>query len=786
MAGPRASASCEVWIDGQPIACSRDELAAGEPTILDPLPITWGRRGPWEQPDAGSSSFVIRDQRTNPQPIADTIHVGSKIDVFAEAPNPDPQPEVVMDQDFETVTIVNGVLSKSVWDLRTFSQALKRINLATDPSFTSLTGKTAGGSATLAISTAWAQFGGNSLTITPLAGNNLSAVFPFGGSGMTAFAINKTYTVSVYIRLTQAQTGSLNIDARRIRLHQATGGGPLIVARSAPAPNTAGVHRLSLTFTVPASVTQCLISICNGSGTAADVMWVDGLLIQEGSVLEPYFDGSTAKLGYTYDWNGTANASTSDERYAPTEPTSDVRIYKAVDGQPVGQGNNSAYLLHWGTRAMYLFPPAGWDLPWMRDVRPIQPGETWQLSFMARLPAGAQARITTRGFSSSRRDGESWVLGTAGSANGLTITGTGNWETYTADVVNNSFPARALWAVFAIQVWPESQDLAQLEPAIDAITFTAPPLATERVQVWAGRVTEAVVRKAIGRTAIEIDVTATGEIVEVENVSIGDEPWGTETSDARIARIINLIPLPVSDFSVSRDTLEWEFVAERDIDAQPALGLLRDYASMVLAAVWPVSVPGARNHAWIENTLLRVTGWNGPEGQLSACAMDATQIQISQAADQVITVADVSWMELVTDPETNVSDFIERTESIVDLAAAQTFGSRRLALQTEFITVAAAQRLGNLVMTAARASDWALTGMTFDTKHVDNTDGQAQQLLMLLLNSARRPGAWLTITDLPEWMPVPLASGFVEGGTITYTGGRWRFDLNLSAGGSGS
>ncbi|GAB3750030.1 hypothetical protein [Microlunatus parietis] len=772
----RASATCEVLIDGQPIACTREALFAGAPTILDPLTMTWGRPGAWDQPDAGSASFRLRDQRTNPQPIVDTIHVGSKVDVFAEAPNPDPQPQVVMNQGFESAGTSGGELLDSWWALETLPSALKRTNLATDPSFTTTSGKTAGGSATLAISNAWAQFGSTSLSITPNGSSNLSAVFPLGGSGMTAFETGKTYTVSVYIRLTAAQIGTLNTDARRIRLHQATGGATTIVARSAPAPNAAGVYRLSLTFTVAVDVTQCIISVCNGSSFAADVMWVDGLLIQEGSALDVYFDGTTARPGYTYAWTGTANASTSTERYNATSTNATVRIYDTGSGFPVGQGSRSALLDNDNTRARYLFPPAQWGRPWMRNLRPLQPNEVWTYSFMARLPAGTTASFSTRGFSASTVDGQTINM-TVDGALARTITGTGNWETYTGTVRNASIPALPRWPVFALTVFPESRDFAGGMPDVDAITYTAPPLATERVQVWAGRVTDLTVVKATGRGAIELDVTATGEIAEVENVVVGDEPWPSETSDARIDRIIDLIPLPVTDFSVSRDLLNWELVIPRDVDAQPALGLLRDYASMVLGAVWPISVPGARNHAWIENTLNRWSGWSGPVGQLSACNMDASKIAITQAADQVITVAAVTWQQIQPD-----SSFIERTESRVDLVASAIYGARNLNLATEFSSLPAAQRTGDHVLQSARASDWGLSGVEFDTKHVDNTDGNAQRLLMLLLNSARRPGSWLTITDLPEWMPVELASGFVEGGTITYTGGRWRFDLNMSSG----
>lgn len=785
MAEPRASATCEVEIDGTPIACTRQALAAGEPTILDPLTITWGRRSAWDQPDAGSAAFVIQDQRTAPQPIIDTIHVGSKIDVYAEAPNPDPQPEVVMDQKFQTMS--TGDWDTDRYAVESVASTIRRTNLMTDPSMTTTTGKNAGGSATIAVSAAWAQFGTTSISITPNGSNNSSALFPLGLSGMTVFTAGTTYTISAYIRITAVQTGTLHANARRIVFYQDTGSGLTIAATSTAAPNTIGVHRVSLTYTVPVGATQALIAVANGSSVAAQVMWVDGLLIQTGSTLDVYFDGTTTRTGYTYEWTGTANASTSNERYAVTDPGSKINIFDASSTWPPGQGTQSALLYSLTTRARFLIPPARFGSPWVRDVRPVQPGETWTYSFMARLPAGTTATFTTRGFSSSQKTGESIQLTVDG---GLSrqITGTGNWETYTGTIANATLPGTPRWAVFALLVFPDNMDLAAGAgmPAVDAITYTAPASETERVQVWAGRVTELDAQQITANGVIEINVTGTGELAEVENVSIGDEPWDQETIMDRIDRVISLIPVPVEDFSVSRDVFNLAFissVAARDIDAQPALGLLRDYAAMVLGVVWPVSVPGARNHAWIENTMLRGSGWSGPVGTISACDLPRDAVRITQSADQVITVVDVTWLELIVVPE---SETVEHTVTTVDITAAATYGTRRLAITTEYVTEQAATDTGENALDVARASDWGVAGMQFDTKHVDNTSGQAQTLLMLLLNSARRPGSELTITDLPEWIPESGSSGYVEGGTIVYTGGWWRFDLAMSAGGSGS
>lgn len=783
----RASANCEVWIDGAPLACTPGDLGNGLPTVLSPLTITWGRDSAWDQPGAGSASFQIQDQRTAPVPIVDTIHVGSKVDVYASAPNPNPnpEPELVFNQDFETTTTgAGGRLNDSQWVIGQYPLQDRRRNRALDPAFTTTSGKTAGGSATLAI----VNVGGANptyLTITPNGVSSASAVYPLGGTGMTAFEVNKTYTVSMYYRLNVVQTGTLDPNARKIRLHLDTGSGFTVTATSAQGPNTAiaGFTRLSLTFTVPANAVGCVVSMCNGSSVAGQVMHVDNLLIEEGTALQAYFDGGTTDTAsYDYVWTGTVNASHSVERYTATHPDSAPFVYDAGGGfGSVGQGVRSAHLASAGTHAQFRFNPGvripsrAWNTNWPRVFRATRPGEVWAYSVMIRIPAGTSVIIRIYGYSTSETgpSAGSMILDGAGTSRTITAANS-DWITYSGTFTNTA--AVGFWPIFAIETFPNNTDV--INPAIDAIRFTAPAQTEIDAYVWAGRVSDLQIVRGGNPTAVTIGVTAVGEITEVENVSVGDTPWLSETITNRIDRIVSLIPVPVSDFSVSRDSLDFVFVTPRDVDSQPALGLLREFAAMTSAICWPVASFGARNHVWIERTSRRLAPlWDGTRETISACTMDAEAIAIGQSSDKVITISEVSWIDIGIDPDPDV----ERVASIVDITGAELYGTNSYRVNTQLMNENDALGLAQDVIDQATASSWSVSGMTFDTRWVDNTDGNAQILLMTLLDSAQRPATLLTITDLPEWFPVEIGQGFVEGGTIEYVDGAWRFDLTISS-----
>ena len=169
---------------------------------------------------------------------------------------------------------------------------------------------TTGGNASVYYSTSWADGDDQgSACIKPDGSSTASAFYPGGQSnGMRRlkWEAGKTYTVSVTARLTEAMPSPPR-SSRCIAIGCEQNGGStnFSFAVSNRIPNQAGVARLSVTFTLPADTTDAHIRLLDGS--AVTPMWVDKLLVEEGSVGHDYFDGDT--LGCY--WEGVPHGSPS-------------------------------------------------------------------------------------------------------------------------------------------------------------------------------------------------------------------------------------------------------------------------------------------------------------------------------------------------------------------------------------------------------------------------------------------------------------------------------------------
>ena len=588
MASP--SATCELWINGARVACELGDLASGEPTVLDDLSIGWGRDDLWQQPDPGSITFRLHDQRTAARPLEDIVHAGARLEVWAEAPNPTPTTYTYMNQGFQDGGTVGQPMQADRWKL-------------------------------------W-----------PLSGTSPSA--------------------SVYI-----------------------------------------------------------------------------------------VDASLA---------------------------------------PPGSGTRSGYLYLNNQQAAFEFPPQPWRTRW-NLLRPMAPGEVWNYSIMTRAKAGSTLTLRFKPRTSSNPDDDPILVVGLEVGPGVQqrqIAQDGTWITSTGTVTNQT--SRFVYPTFHITTPANSYDATTVMPTVDGLILTAPPQTEQRLLVFAGRVSDVVVEPS-ARGTISLSVSGVGAATEAQNVSVGDTPWSAGTIPARLNNVMAAIPPPLdtqlslvlSPFMGLNPAVG--SVRGRDVDKQPALDLIRDYVDDAFAVAWPVSTPVERNQIWVELLNERLgSSWAGPQATLSACDLPKSAFQVRQATAEVITVVDVKWLVFDADNE-----LVPATVTVIDEDAADKYGLQRLAIDTELGTEAGATNLANAAMNWARAGMWAVDGIEFDSAAQDDPDGSLQRFLLLILSSARRPGAKVTITDLPEWVPVSVASGFIEGGTVQYVGGRWRFDLTTSAAAAG-
>lgn len=156
----------------------------------------------------------------------------------------------------------------------------------------------------------WASSGSQSLRIV---GTNRGAAgyVRIAGlqatSNMTQLQVGKTYTVKAKVRVATPQTDTGVTLGRRIWYQQAN---PSLNVYSNQAPNTPGVHDLSVTFTVATTATTADLRLYWGGGTSD--LWFDDIIITEGSYNGNYFDGNTADTDDNqYSWTGAAQTSTS-------------------------------------------------------------------------------------------------------------------------------------------------------------------------------------------------------------------------------------------------------------------------------------------------------------------------------------------------------------------------------------------------------------------------------------------------------------------------------------------
>lgn len=173
-----------------------------------------------------------------------------------------------------------------------------RVNLCENPSFE--TGVTTGWgqyyTSTLSIaSTVGAPFGTNALSVAVTNNTNGTIYVP-----STVLPALTTVTVSAYVKGTTGKT--LHFSGRPT----GSDGSYISEGNGAISVNlTTSWQRVSITFTTSVAFKPAIQFYTTTAG--ADTFYIDGVLIETGSSLLPYFDGSS-----TYgSWTGTTSASTS-------------------------------------------------------------------------------------------------------------------------------------------------------------------------------------------------------------------------------------------------------------------------------------------------------------------------------------------------------------------------------------------------------------------------------------------------------------------------------------------
>jgi hypothetical protein len=216
-----------------------------------------------------------------------------------------------------TITATRHVTAGDEYDV--WSALAELTNLSQNPSFeTNLTGFTASASTTITQSATWASSGTNSMRISTtdtdgraLIGNASGA--GFGGSIPWALQPGETYTLTADVHSVQPGGGSWLSDAGVIEITYGTSAAnniPLVASSPLPFPTTDAT--VSVTFTIPTNAEGLQVALyATGIGASWFAYW-DAIIVTEGEVQWPFFDGSFSGASWAGTTNLTASSRTPD------------------------------------------------------------------------------------------------------------------------------------------------------------------------------------------------------------------------------------------------------------------------------------------------------------------------------------------------------------------------------------------------------------------------------------------------------------------------------------------
>jgi hypothetical protein len=447
--------------------------------------------------------------------------------------------------------------------------------------------------------------------------------------------------------------------------------------------------------------------------------------------------------------------------------------------------------------------PDAWDA-----IPATAVGQRWAYGADVFVPAGATAVLRPVRFSGPYAN--AWEV--MPNAVPLTINGDNAWHTVSGVVVPT---VGATWIGLQVtvgltgytwddltgQTW-DGQDPTWLWDDyggvfLDAVTVLAPAGGTaSTVLVYAGRVTDLELAYDDGIPAPVYKVTCADFTADLDNTDVGDEPWPVEAMSARFNRILGLTGLPITatiDPSVAGTLVTW-----RDVDRQPATGLLEDLATSVDGVLWSathlVSGPYLRvedpNNRAPGSVLSMVGGVvvivAAPGGglELSACDVLRDPVSYAENVGDVSTRVSVSWQQQVAGPPISTD---EQTVTVVDPAregyGPGRYGTRRYGVSTQLQSSADALAVANRILNRTVVG-WRAAGLAVDSSDLEAFDTdptRATNQVLTLLDGTSRNGLLLRLTDLPAWAPAhPESAVYLEGGHYRFDDGRWVLELTAS------
>lgn len=337
------------------------------------------------------------------------------------------------------------------------------------------------------------------------------------------------------------------------------------------------------------------------------------------------------------------------------------------------------------------------------------------------------------------------------------------------------------------------------------------------VLVWAGNIVNATITRA-GDRVLAGSVNASDSSAMLSKINVGDDPWLEEPAYARLQHILAAAGLKIRDLRPSTgsttdwqwnltgdmdDTIKAPMVAFRDVDSQPPLDLIQQVATSVGGITW-VTADDSGPSIWIEDPSRRkglhqfvvdpVTR-QVTIGQLdlalsdvnrwTADDIDASSLSWDQDPTQAVDVVAVTWQQAAGRDDQGNPAYNPATVEVADSLSDQ--GIQPMTVDTQLIDDADARQLAIRWLAQAQTSEWMSSGLSIDTAILDRpptvvSDADRLSRVMDLLDVQVRIGYRLTLTELPAWSPTGTEqSCYIEGGTYTWTGGRWQMQLTATS-----
>lgn len=461
--------------------------------------------------------------------------------------------------------------------------------------------------------------------------------------------------------------------------------------------------------------------------------------------------------------------------------------------------------------AWAIFPPAPFsaDVSAWDTIPRANEGEMWEAEAWLWALPGSSAEVQVVAFTDPSGTsyqnvgdphlvptGEGWIQ----AAFQVPITTSGRWLGLRV-TVNNLGPT---WLAMP-GTWAEQAGtwLEQNRAFVDDLGLLAPAGGTDRtVLVFQGRVTDMSAKYLSGLAGgtTQVDVTAKDFTADLANTRVGDEPWLVEPLGDRVATILALAGGQVTaqvDASIAGTPVTY-----RDVDSQPAAGLITELAQSVAGVAWPaVHDPGGAYY-WLEDPSNRSSLYvlhMGEDGQAQVGpnpdAPDAIKLTASNVLEEpirwvqdvadVATRADITWLEQGTDDK-GAPTTTERHHTLVDSGLEARLGQRGFSVSTQLISDADASRVATRLLNSQHSTEWHVSGLTWSIRYEETITAAEMVAALNLLDGTVRIGHSLVIESVPAWVPIAgQIVVYIEGGSYQFEDGSWILELVASATGQG-